>query len=299
MNRNQGEQLKPQRKYNKFNQGQHTRKVQHWKKKNRRLHLQKKQPPGSKSFQLYDTIDLVQFENLSLSQQQSTTKASNPLDIGTNTDPTLLLTDYLKMHNRNFKEILLTSTDTDTNTLKQLLDNEAMCTYMRQLTQLVSKLNYSKLQNEQWTYYYNLGITEGIWTGRVSKKMADANSMCHTYGRSKTLIHQQQLKYKQQVEHIQSDVDEYIKQAPVLIDMTKTMDIIVNLINKDQVKLCTELRRRRTMLHFDYKEHQLVNDFYLLKPRQTEVSEQIIQYYMFYVLTSLGSISKNNMESNS
>ena len=295
MNVNQGEQ---HREKNAFNRGQRTRKAQRMKKKHRRLHLQKKQPPVINPLQIYDSIEIAQFQNLSLSQRPSATKASNPLDIGTNTDPTLLLTDYSKMHNENFKEILLTSTDTDTNALKQLLDNDGICTYIRQLAQLVNKLNYSKLQNEQWTYYYNLGINEGIWTGRVSKKMADANSMCHTYGRSKTLIHQQQLKYKRQVEQMQSDFDEYTKQATFHIDMNKTMDIIVNLINKDQDKLCTELRRRRTMLHFDYKEHQLVNDFYLLKPRQTEVSEQIIQYYLFYVLTSLGSISKNNMESN-
>ncbi|CAF2268566.1 unnamed protein product [Rotaria magnacalcarata] len=192
MNVNKGERLQQQRKYNKCNQGQHTRKVQHLKKKNRRLHLQKKQPSVSKLFKLSDTIHLVQFENLSLPQQSPVSKKSNSLDIATNTDPTLLLSDYSMMPIRDFKEMLLTSsaTDTDINALKQLLDKDETSLFIRQLTQMVNKLNYSKLQHEQWSYYYNLGISEGIWTARVSKKMATTNSMCHTYGRSRKLTQQ-------------------------------------------------------------------------------------------------------------
>jgi hypothetical protein len=34
-----------------------------------------------------------------------------------------------------------------------------------------------------------------------------------------------------------------------------------------------ELERRRSMLKFDAKDHQLVQTFYQLKPRQTEADE--------------------------
>lgn len=284
MNINQGEQLKKQRKYKKFNQGQHTRKVKYFKKKNRRLHLQKKQPLGSKLLQLSDTIDLIQLENLSLSQQPPMTKKCNSFNIATDTDPTLLLADYSMMPIQDFKEMLLTSSSMhiDTNALKQLLDNEETCLFIRQLTQLVNKLSYSNLQNEQWTYYYNLGISEGIWTGRVSKKMATANSMCHTYGRSKKITEQRQRKYKQQSQQLQSDINEYMQQASALHDMSATMHTINNLIHKDQKQLYIELQRRRTMLQFDAKEHQLVQEFYQLNPRQTEVSKTFLKHYLFY-----------------
>ncbi|CAF2912399.1 unnamed protein product [Rotaria sp. Silwood2] len=132
--------------------------------------------------------------------------------------------------------MLLTSTSEDihTSALIELLENQELFIFIRQLTQLVNKLNFSKLQNEQWTYYYELGIREGILNGQVSKKMANANSMCHTYGRSKMFIKQRQQKYQHQFKQIQNDINEYIKQAHDLIDVTKIMNMINNLIYKDQ-----------------------------------------------------------------
>jgi hypothetical protein len=105
--------------------------------------------------------------------------------------------------------------------------------------------------------------------------------MCYTYGRSKKLIEQRQQNYKQHVEQIQSAINEYMKQAPVaLIDMTQIINSINNLIDKDQYQLRIELQRRRYMLRFDAKEHQLVHDFYQLKQRQTEVNKHIIDEYI-------------------
>ncbi|CAF1111280.1 unnamed protein product [Rotaria sordida] len=226
---------------------QHTRKAQHFKKKHRRLPIQTKKVSDNHPIQLPYTLPSVQFKNLSVSQQSPMKKTSNLLDITTSTNPTLLLTDYLTISNIKFKEMLLASTSDDINkdALNELLNNEDIFLYIRQLTQLVNKLNYSKLQNEQWSYYYHLGNTEGIWNGRVSKNMADANSMCQTYGRSKMLIQQRQQKYKQQFEQNQNDINEHMKQAPALIDMTQIMNITNNLIYKDQYHLRIELQRPR------------------------------------------------------
>src|SRR5438552_811160 len=130
---------------------------------------------------------------------------------------------------------------------------------------------YFQLQKDQWTYYYNLGTTQGIWHGRVSKKMATLNSLCYTYGRSKTLIQQRKQKYEKQFQHIQNEINEFMKQVPLqLNDINNIINIINNLISKDQYQLRVELERRRTMLHLDAKEHQLVNDFYKSKPRKSE-----------------------------
>ncbi|CAF3160897.1 unnamed protein product [Rotaria sp. Silwood2] len=160
----------------------------------------------------------------------------------------------------------------NTDTLSELLNQKEILLFIRQLTQLVNKLNYSQLQNEQWSYYYNLGMTEGIWTGRVSKKMAEANSMCYTYGRSKVLIKQRFEKYKQQCPQIQETINEHLKQIPPDIDMTLVTNVINSLIHKDQHQLRLELDRRKTILRLDAEEHKLVDHFYTLNPRQTEIN---------------------------
>lgn len=252
----------------KFNHRQHTRKTQHFKRKHRRLNMQ---------IQLPNTLNIEEFQNLSISQQSSIKQMPNCLDIATNTDPTLLLIDYLTISNAKFKEMLqtLASEDIDTNPLIELLNKEDVFIFIRQLTQLVNKLNYSKLQHEQWSYYYHIGMTDGIWTGRVSKKMALANTTCLSYGRSRTLIQQRLQKYKQQIEKFQYDINEYIRQAHAIIDMTKIMNIINHLIHKHQSVLRIELERRRTILKFDAKEHHLVKEFYQENPRKTEVSKRI------------------------
>jgi hypothetical protein len=169
------------------------------------------------------------------------------------------------------------SIDTDQNLLEKLLNIEESLIFIRQLTQIINKLNYYKLQDEQWTYYYNLGMTENIWTGRVSKNMAIVNSMCYTYGRSKVLIEQRHKKYKKNVQQIQIDIDEHMKQMPPpisTVDMDKLMAILIDLVHKDQYELRMELERRRDILKYDAKDHQLVHDFYQLKPRQTEVFDE-------------------------
>ncbi|CAF2875228.1 unnamed protein product [Rotaria sp. Silwood2] len=113
----------------------------------------------------------------------SSSLLKDPLTKTTRSDPTLLLLDYLTISGSKFKEILLISTSNNINTdaLIELLNQKEIFLFIRQLTQLANKLNYSKLQNEQWSYYYNLGMREDIWNGRVSKKMADANSIRYTY----------------------------------------------------------------------------------------------------------------------
>jgi hypothetical protein len=120
-------------------------------------------------------------------------------------------------------------------------------------------------------------MTENIWTGRVSKNMAIVNSMCYTYGRSKVLIEQRHKKYKKNVQQIQIDIDEHMKQMPPpisTVDMDKLMTILIDLVHKDQYELRMELERRRDILKYDAKDHQLVHDFYQLKPRQTEVFDE-------------------------
>jgi hypothetical protein len=66
-----------------------------------------------------------------------------------NSDPTLMLVNYLTMSQINFKEALLklTSNDIDTQQLVQMVsDNEDIFLFIRQLTQLINQFNYLQLQ---------------------------------------------------------------------------------------------------------------------------------------------------------
>ncbi|CAF3104418.1 unnamed protein product [Rotaria sp. Silwood2] len=198
-----------------------------------------------------------------------------PLDIGTNVDPTVFLSDYSTISNANFKDILLatvTTNDFPRNSFTELLNNnEQILTYTRQLTILMNKLNYYKLQQEQWTYYYQLGITEGIWNGRVSKAMAQMNSMCHTYGRSKVIVNQRREKYQKQLEQTENELHEYMKQAPTHVDINQLTTIVTHFIHQDQYSLRIEMERRRQMLKWNAEDHRLIEIFYKLEPRQTEI----------------------------
>ncbi|CAF1290953.1 unnamed protein product [Rotaria sp. Silwood1] len=246
--------------------------------------MKKKQVSFSNQLELATIEPNAQVPNLSVTQDLPMKKIYNPLDLSTSSDPTLLLPNYLTISDSKFKEMLLTSTSNNMNTeaLSELLNQKEILVFIRQLTHLVNKLNYTQLQHEQWSYYYNLGMTEGIWTGRVSKKMAEANSMCYSYGRSKVLIKQRLAKYKQQCPQIQETINQHMKQIPPNIDMTLVTNMINSLIQKDQHQLRLELGRRKTMLRLDAQAHQLVDHFYTLKPRQTEVSMQTVHRYLQY-----------------
>ncbi|CAF3858563.1 unnamed protein product [Rotaria sordida] len=184
------------------------------------------------------------------------------MDIETSSDPTLLLPDYSTISDSNFTQMLLTLMPNimNRNEFMELLNHKEILIFIRELTKLVNRFNYSQLQHEQWSYYYNLGMTEGIWNGRVSKKMADANSMCYTYGRSKNLIKQRLDKYKLQYKKAQEAINEHMKKAPISIDMQNLTTMINNLINKHQNQLRLELERRKTMLRLDTEEHRPVEN---------------------------------------
>ncbi|CAF3160882.1 unnamed protein product [Rotaria sp. Silwood2] len=111
-------------------------------------------------------------------KRPSSSILKDPLSEATSSDPTLLLPDYLTISDSKFKEMLLTSTSNNINTdaLIELLNQKEILLFIRQLTQLVNKLNYSQLQNEQWSYYYNLGMTEAkiIW-----KAIHDQQTIIH------------------------------------------------------------------------------------------------------------------------
>jgi len=224
--------------------------------------------------------DVIQFlqDNIFSMLEDSSVKTKNygpHFHRGSNTDPTSFLFDYSIISNIAFKEMLLTETTPDTTRINLFVEpwnNEETWTFTQQLTQLINQLNYLKLQDEQWAYYYHLGITEGIWAGRVSKRMARDNSMCYTYGRSKHIIEQRRKKFQRQLKQIQSDIDQHMAQTTIpLCDLNAIKNIVTAIVAKNQFPLRVEFDRRRAMLRLDAKDHQCIQAFYALQPSQTQV----------------------------
>jgi hypothetical protein len=285
MNQAQQQQLNQ----TKSNKGQHTRKVQHFKRKHRKSNKHWK-TISNETYDLSeqaDTREMFQKDlTLFMSPSLSMKKTFYPLHILSSIDPSIFLSNYSTMSNTNFQQMLsaLFVAHYNINLYNEFLDTDEKVTFTRQLFDLINKLNYIKLQEEQWIYYYHLGITEGIWNGRVSKKMALVNSMYYTYGRGKTIIEQRRKYFKPQLEEITCKLQEHIQQAPSTIDTNKLMTIVTDLINKDHYQLRVELERRKQILKFDAKDHHLVEIFYQLKPRQTEVRENHSNSYHIYLL---------------
>ncbi|CAF1372343.1 unnamed protein product [Rotaria sordida] len=258
---------------NKLNQGQHNRQGQYFKKKYHKFHRHTISNQINYQLKQENMIEMNEMKSILISEEYLFRKKCYPSHIRSNIDPTQLLFDYSIISNKDFQQKLsiVITRNNERNFLIELFNNEETLTSIRQLTQSINKLNYSILQHEQWTYYYNLGIREGIWNGRVSKKMALINSMCSTYGRRKILIEQRQKYFQQQIEENTSEIDEHLKQLSTSIDANRLIEIIIDLVCQDQNQLRLEFQRRRSMLKFDAKDHQLVEAFYQLKPRQTEI----------------------------
>ncbi|CAF5162295.1 unnamed protein product, partial [Rotaria sp. Silwood1] len=95
--------------------------------------------------------------------------------------------------------MLISSLEVADNIVKRLNTSEKI-NYIRQYAYLIYCLFYVQLRESQWKYYYDIGMQENIWPGRVSEKWVTTNSMHHTYGRSKKLIVQRLTTLQRQLE---------------------------------------------------------------------------------------------------
>ena len=197
-----------------------------------------------------------------------------------NTDPCIFLSDYSMIPNDRFREKLSQSIQTaeisneNQSSLITLLDNDEILIFLRGLTQLKHQSNYFKLKYEQWSHYHHLCVTERICTGRVSKKFALDHSMSSSYGRNKILIKQRMKKYQLNLGKINQEIEQHLKTCPSLLtDPYRYIRTIDQLIHSDQYIFRMELERQRILLKLDARDHQLVQKFYQLNPRKTEVSK--------------------------
>ena len=174
---------------------------------------------------------------------------------------------------------------------------------MRSWAQQLNQLSYAQLQADQWTSYYKLGRNEGIWMGQVSRKSAQLHSLCQRYGRRKGLIQQRRTYFQRQIESFTEQWNKQISHVSPSSNHLELIHLVTTLVNNDQQPLRMELERRRTMLKFDAKDHQLVQAFYTLKPRHSEVCSSsflvksmlnLCRRFRFIPLKSFGERSMKN-----
>ncbi|CAF4664958.1 unnamed protein product, partial [Rotaria socialis] len=79
-----------------------------------------------------------------------------------------------------------------------------------------------------------------------------------------------QIYFQKKILDCQYQLEEFKKQAPISIDIQELDNIIYNFIQRDQYLLRIEFERQRQMLKMDAQDHEFVNAFYELNPRQTE-----------------------------
>jgi hypothetical protein len=189
------------------------------------------------------------------------------------------LPDYLKVPDRAFKQMLSTALDGADKVVHQL-DTAEKLDFARHYACLIHRLFYVQLQHEQWDYYFQLGMKDNIWTGRVSKKWAKLNSIGHAYGRSAALIEQRRIKIQQQLLQAGNTLKEFGDQnLPVWIsqnsppfDLQAMSTVITAYVRKGQHKLRQQFEHRRRLLIFDATDHRLVQAFYDVMPSQEQVS---------------------------
>ncbi|CAF1533336.1 unnamed protein product [Rotaria sp. Silwood1] len=195
-----------------------------------------------------------------------------------NNNESSYIPDYLKVSNRIFKKMLISSLDDAKNIVKRLNSTEKI-NYIRQYTCLIHRLFYVQLQESQWKYYYDIGIQQNIWSGRVSKKWAAMNSMNYTYGRSKTLILQRLKTIQRQLEQASQALQNFgnqplpqcISELNPPLDFTKLNAIVTAVVRKGQHKLKQQFEHNKKMLMLDSTDHRLVQNVYDLKPSQQQL----------------------------
>lgn len=257
-------------KMNKSRSNQKSKK--NFKKKNRKF-FQRTKSFGNSLYELNNNKGINAAKLCRKFESSLLEKTDSQLFLRSNADPTLYLNDYSCMSNGIFKEkfIEFLGNQHDRQFWIEIFNNQDALIFIQGLTQYKSSLSYFNLQYDQWTYYRQLGMTENIWYGRVSKKMAMVNSMCVSYGRGKALVEQRQNYFQKQIGHCKHRIEEYEKQKPLCIDLKELQSLIHNIIEHDQYQLRIELEQQRHFLKFAALDHRLVETFYELNPRKTEV----------------------------
>ncbi|CAF1479408.1 unnamed protein product [Adineta steineri] len=187
--------------------------------------------------------------------------------------------DYTNVPDQIFFHMLSTAFN-DVDKLGHFLNEKEKLEFIREYTNLIDRLCYVKLQEQQWNYYYHIGMTQNIWSGHISKPLSKKNSICNTYGRSKLFIEQYRKKFPKQLSQAQYRIELFEKEilfkSAQHIDCSSEIKMLSFIINtfvyEKQQRLREEFEYKRQMLILDAIDHRLMQAFYNLKPNSSQIA---------------------------
>ena len=160
-----------------------------------------------------------------------------------------------------------------------VLNEDEKIKFIRHYITLIDRLSYVQLQEFQWKYYHNIGITQNTWHRRLSKHLAEKYSISHTYGRSKTLIVQRIKQIEQHLQQVQTAIKHFEEEIAskcshddnCFSTMKKLFTIIHQFVQEKQQSLQDEIQYKREKLILDATNNQLLQDFFALQPNKSHV----------------------------
>ena len=171
--------------------------------------------------------------------------------------------------------------------IEDLLNDDEKIKLIRHYTSLIDRISYVKLQEFQWKYYYQIGMTQNIWKGHISKRSAEKYSISNTYGRSKSLIEQRLKQIEQHLEKAQNAIDQFENEFAYKYDenlvyclkVKELYTILYRFVQEKQQPLQHEYKYKREILLLDATDHQLLQRFFDVKPNKSQVTRTFCYNY--------------------
>lgn len=219
-----------------------------------------------------------------MSPMQLSTDSSKNTSATTNTT-----FDSTDVSDETLYEMLLKAFNGDTEKLTHYLNGSQSIQFVREYTNLISRLSSIQLKQSQWNWYHHIGITRNIWTTRIPKHIAQKNSICYTYGRSRRIVEQRRQKFQQQLQETQNALQLFEQQLlsksayPVhcCSEIQALPSILRTFIDEHKQKFRDELEYKRQELILDATDHQFVQQFFSLKPMKSQVKIKRIPFCLF------------------
>ena len=219
--------------------------------------------------------------------QRSATSTTTRNESSKNTSTTTNTSfDSIDVSNETVYEMLLKAFNDDTEKLTDYLNRSQNIQFAHEYIHLISRLSCIKLKQSQWNWYHHIGMTRNIWTTRIPKHIAERNSICYTYGKSRRIIEQHCQKIQQQLQETQNALQLLEQQIlsksvhPIncCSEIQALSSILHTFIHQNQEKLRDQLEYERQELILDATDHQLVHKFFNLKPMKSQVKRKRILF---------------------
>ena len=132
-------------------------------------------------------------------------------------------------------------------------------------------------------------LTAGIRPLNISKRVAEKNSICYIYGRSKKIVQQRREQIQRQLQEINRTIQLFEKEVIFKVEqhidcslaMKRLLSNINAFVHEYQKKSRDELQYKKQILILDAIDHHLVHTFFTFKPNKSQVRLSTILFFCF------------------